>query len=96
MTPDDELLERARRAREASRTARQRANAALARIENADIYRLRTYPVIEITLGLGNDLQHGTRLRRHFRPSQISRQLILRVTSKAKTKQSFLGSAWPR
>ena len=31
------------------------ANAALARIENADIYRLRTYPVIEITLGLGND-----------------------------------------
>ena len=50
MTPDDELLERARRAREASRTARQRANAALARIENADNYRLRTYPVIEITL----------------------------------------------
>ena len=42
-------------ARPASRTARQRANAALARIENADIYRLRTYPVIEITLGLGND-----------------------------------------
>jgi hypothetical protein len=55
MTPDDELLERARRAREASRTARQRANAALARIENADIYHLRTSPVIEITLGLGND-----------------------------------------
>ena len=55
MTPDDELLERARRAREASRTARQRANAALARIANADIYRLRTYPVIEITLGLGTD-----------------------------------------
>jgi hypothetical protein len=48
MTQDDELLERARRAREASRTARQRANAELARIENADIYRLRTYPVIEI------------------------------------------------
>ena len=60
MTPDDELLERAPRAREASRTARQRANAALARIENADIYRLRTYPVIEITLGLGNDYCCGT------------------------------------
>jgi hypothetical protein len=44
MTPDDELLERARRAREASRTARQHANAALARIENADIYRLSDSP----------------------------------------------------
>jgi hypothetical protein len=68
MTPDDELLERARRAREASRTARQRANAALARIENADIYRLRTYPVIE-TPGPTSIFNS---LSRHFKNDSIS------------------------
>jgi hypothetical protein len=49
-----DLIERAKWAEAASRRARARCNDAPAHI-GADLYVMRTYPVIEITLGLGTD-----------------------------------------